>query len=723
MQLTLNKSRKPKEFERSPQLRLLALVAMLTPLLALVRVVPDLWPHALVSALGLGLGHWFSYRTLDKNSCLVRGFMFILIHVAFAWLLIGLARGAVVPQAQFAIFTQAITSFDLRYRRSIFNSLVHSLANLYVAASLSRTLELALYLALFAGLVLAVLYVAGREDGVKVARLRPQTIPLLRLPLHRRAMMGFGLGFGVVALLVIFGVFLLTPRFANNPIVPPFTINVPLRGGVQSQIINPGVPLVQINGWSDATSDYFYGFDTDLDLRYRGGLSNDVVMYVRSPSRSYWRSHSYDFYTGYSWQQSDKTLTNLKPSVGVHYVLSSPLGASSGRPPLESEQSVVQSFTIVREQPNLVFAAYRPTEIFITADELALDSGDGLRLPQPLKPGFTYSVISYRPNFDPDKLRRSSTNYPAYLAWRYRQLPGNISLRVKNLAGNLTAGYNNNFDKVLALTNHLLTSYRYNLYPPPHPEGAEVVDTFLFKDKEGICEQFATALVVMARSLDIPARLAVGYGPGDYNPVTNYYEIRRNNAHSWVEVYFPEYGWVPFDPTPGWTPQPYPTPVQNWAFSNSSQFLGIDLPTIPLDMVTPNINIQGVVVFVGMLVGATLLVGLMMLLMYLFRHLHRSQTSTLSDYPYTSMPPDARRRQILQLYRQGAKLLTNRKYNARQQWEALTEYAHQVGALSALLQLTHAAEQAAYRTAAPEAETVSEARSALDELKKELISK
>ena len=110
-------------------------------------------------------------------------------------------------------------------------------------------------------------------------------------------------------LCAIFCAFLFTPRFAGRPLVPPFTINVPLRGGVKSQIINPGVPLVQINGWSDGSSDYFYGFDTNLDLRYRGGLSDEMVMYVRSPSRSYWRSHSYDFYTGDSWGQSDPTLT------------------------------------------------------------------------------------------------------------------------------------------------------------------------------------------------------------------------------------------------------------------------------------------------------------------------------------------------------------------------------------------------------------------------------
>ena len=391
------KQRKSKEPERSLTLRLVVLAAMLVPLLAIARVTPPLWPHVIVSAMGIGLGHWYSYRTLDKSTVAMRGIMFLLIHVAFAWLIVGLAIGATVPQAQFAIFAQAITSFDLRYRRSLFNTLFHSLANLYVAASLSRTFELALYLILFVSLILAAFFVAGKQDGLKAARVWPKPTSAAKPSAQRQSTTIFGVSFGAVAILATFVVFIFTPRFANNPVVPPFTINIPLEGGVKSEIINPGVPLVQINGWSDGTSDYFYGFDTDLDLRYRGGLSDEIMMYVRSPSRSYWRSHSYDFYTGVTWTQSDKALTEVKPEVGVVYRLSPPLGSPLRKKETGEEQRIVQSFTVVREQPNLIFAAYRPAEIYIAAEEVSIDSGDGLRLPQPLKPGFTYSVVSYRP--------------------------------------------------------------------------------------------------------------------------------------------------------------------------------------------------------------------------------------------------------------------------------------------------------------------------------------
>ncbi|MEW5961434.1 MAG: hypothetical protein AB1801_27260, partial [Chloroflexota bacterium] len=189
----------PKQPERSITLRLIILAAMLAPLLAIARVAP-LWPHVLLAATGITLGHWYSYHNLEKNSQLLRGVMFIAIHLALVWLFVGLFQGLTVPQAQFAIFTQAIASFDLRYRRSLFNTLIHSLANLYVAASLSRTYELAFYLLLFAGLVLAVFFVAGWADGQKSAKLQPAT----PVPGRGQALALFGVGFGAAALPVIF---------------------------------------------------------------------------------------------------------------------------------------------------------------------------------------------------------------------------------------------------------------------------------------------------------------------------------------------------------------------------------------------------------------------------------------------------------------------------------------------------------------------------------------
>ncbi len=81
----------------------------------------------------------------------------------------------------------------------------------------------------------------------------------------------------------------------------------------------------------------------------------------------------------------------------------------------------------------------------------------------------------------------------------------------------------------------------------------DTVEYFLFEQRRGYCEQFASSLAVMACSIGIPARVATGYVPGEYNPFTGLHEVRANDAHAWVEVYFPGYGWSTFDPTPGST--------------------------------------------------------------------------------------------------------------------------------------------------------------------------
>jgi hypothetical protein len=90
---------------------------------------------------------------------------------------------------------------------------------------------------------------------------------------------------------------------------------------------------------------------------------------------------------------------------------------------------------------------------------------------------------------------------------------------------------------------------RYSLDIPRLPPGADTVDEFLFGNRVGYCEQISTSLTVMLRSLGIPAREAVGYVPGSYDPLTDLYQVHADDAHAWVQVWFPGYGWQDFDPT------------------------------------------------------------------------------------------------------------------------------------------------------------------------------
>ena len=506
------------------------------------------------------------------------------------------------------------------------------------------------------------------------------------------------LGLGVGGMLVSALVFLFTPHFAGRPIIPPFSLDLPIPRGVTAQIVNPALPLVQINGWSGQRGDYYYGFSSRLDLTYRGGLSDDVVMFVRSPAWSYWRSHSYDTYTGSAWEQADTALNEL---VQDRRQIDFPIPADTQA----QGDELVQSYYLVRDQPNLVFAAYRPVEAYLNTRSLALDAGDGLRVGEAMKAGTSYTIISRRPNFSAAALRAAHGAYPAEVMQNYLQLPGSLSPRVRALAQQLTAAATTNYDKAAAVRDYLLT-IPYDFFPPAQPLGSETVDNFLFVDRRGVCEQFATSLAVMLRTLGVPARLVAGYGAGQYNSLSGYYTVRASDAHAWVEVYFPGYGWVPFDPTPGWTASPYTGPVQEWLFSSALS----GLPALPLGSLAS----AGAALMGAASVPLALVAGLAVLvlagwLFYLgWRQLRRQQQTS-----FRPIDGDENRRRILAAYRVGQRRLGRFRAPA----ETPREFAGHIRRTD-WDEVTRAVEQAAYRPEPPTASVAEDVRQRVRRMKK-----
>lgn len=137
-------------------------------------------------------------------------------------------------------------------------------------------------------------------------------------------------------------------------------------------------------------------------------------------------------------------------------------------------------------------------------------------------------------------------------ARRYLQLPpGLMSERMSALASELRATRPIQYDYVVAVEQWLKDELEYTTDLPEPEPGANLVDSFLFEWQRGHCEYFATAMVMLLREQGVPARIVNGYLGGDYNDIGRYYAVRQANAHSWVEVFFPNVGWVEFDPTPG----------------------------------------------------------------------------------------------------------------------------------------------------------------------------
>lgn len=159
-----------------------------------------------------------------------------------------------------------------------------------------------------------------------------------------------------------------------------------------------------------------------------------------------------------------------------------------------------------------------------------------------------YEGLSLVPAIAPAELRGASTDYPEPIRSTYLQLP-ELDPRVAALAREIAASARTPYDQAAAMESYLRTHYGYTLELSGDP-GADPLANFLFVRREGHCEYFASAMTVMLRAIGIPARYVNGFLPGAYNDLGGDYVVRASDAHSWVEVYFPGYGWLTFDPTP-----------------------------------------------------------------------------------------------------------------------------------------------------------------------------
>ena len=264
------------------------------------------------------------------------------------------------------------------------------------------------------------------------------------------------------------------------------------------------------------------------------------------PPRYYWRSTSYDVYAGAGWltsaasPQTYQTDTPLIPGLLDGYRL------------LHLDVQMVQpegrlfwsGILFSADVPMSARWRLRPGSSLF-ADRSALLQADMFAA---LSSADSYRAESYIPLATLDELRLASTDYPEAIVERYLRLPPSVPERVHRLAAQITAGQTSAYDKAKAIEAYL-HAYPYDLEVPAPPEGMDVADYFLFELKKGYCDYYASAMVVLARSSGLPARFVSGYAPGEYDAPNAQYIVRELHAHSWAEIYFPEIGWVEFEPT------------------------------------------------------------------------------------------------------------------------------------------------------------------------------
>lgn len=321
---------------------------------------------------------------------------------------------------------------------------------------------------------------------------------------------------------------------------------------------NPATPHILGAGPSPSTEVVMFvtveGYQPPIPIpdEYGGTIQQPV------PFR--WRAQVYDRYTGRGWFVNTAKVEEV----------------AAGQPLLPDDvdalpgnfELVTQSIVRVHSEGGTVFAAGELLELDQASTVLRGGAGDVIAVQAAPD---SYTAISRLPAVSVEQLRAAGEEYPATLS-RYLQLPDDLPMRVRDLALSLTVDQPTAYDKAAVLEAYL-RQFPYSVDVPGPPSGRDAVDYFLFDLKVGFCDYFASAMVVMARSVGLPARLVMGYSSGIYDYSQEYFVVRAMNAHAWAEVYFPGIGWVEFEPTPS-----QPLPYRPGQETESSQTVSLPPP-------------------------------------------------------------------------------------------------------------------------------------------------
>ncbi len=317
------------------------------------------------------------------------------------------------------------------------------------------------------------------------------------------------------------------------------TVSRPLRDRL-SNAVSP------LNGPYGRPSNDFYGRTLAIGQTAATGdttlFTVDVLQGDTAAPRFYWRGRVYDQYSNGQWSTQQPSSFTFDPTRGG---LAVPDAAGRSAADLRfTDQFPAQSLLYGPSQP-VWFD--RPAIILAAQPEAGVYDIFSWEADSPVVAGEVYEVKAELSDPNVQQLRAANATYPEWIADRYLQVPDGLRAPMQSLAVQITAGQSNPFDKAMAITDYLRANLQYSTTVPAPPEGQDPVAWVLFDYKKAFCNYYASAEVLLLRSIGIPARMAVGFAQGQLE--NGVYVVRRRDAHAWPEVYFPGYGWLEFEPT------------------------------------------------------------------------------------------------------------------------------------------------------------------------------
>ncbi|HEX8129578.1 MAG TPA: DUF3488 and transglutaminase-like domain-containing protein [Pyrinomonadaceae bacterium] len=293
------------------------------------------------------------------------------------------------------------------------------------------------------------------------------------------------------------------------------------------------------------------GFSDEVTLGEIGRLqqSQRIVMRVRVEDplagrhqTLRWRGVALDEFGGRTWRRSSRQ---------TEYRRGNDRNLFQFGTTQSLDNLTTQTFFVEPIDTPVLFIASRPVAIQGALPYIGIDNEDGLTTRDHSQERITYRAYSDTTEPPAEQLRRDLAAYPSEME-RYLRVPDNLDPRIRQLARGLIVGTraDNRYDAARVIESYFQQNFSYTLEQKSGGTEDPLAD-FMFRVREGHCEYFSTAMAVMLRTAGVATRVVNGFQLGEYNDAADVYTVRQSDAHSWVEVYFPDAGaWVTFDPTP-----------------------------------------------------------------------------------------------------------------------------------------------------------------------------
>jgi transglutaminase-like putative cysteine protease len=343
-----------------------------------------------------------------------------------------------------------------------------------------------------------------------------------------------------VAFVILFSVLI---GFVAPKMEPQWPDPVPFIEQAIDDAAEPGTDVQKV-GYGEDDSELGGAFIQDNTPIFQATVQDD----------HYWRGEAKDTYTGKGWIHSREDEEIQQTGGHISLNLFSDRVETTERQATVNLQPEVETDYIFYPYGMKTIHSLSNAQVMLGSESDALRAWlDGA--PTHLS---SYDLEYEQPSYEISQLMSENEQDPASIKERYTQLPDELPGRVADLAEEITAPYETRYEKAKAVEQYFNSSgFTYQTTDVPVPgQDEDYVDQFLFESQAGYCDNFSTSMVVLLRTLDIPARWVKGFTAGEFIESENgyqTYQVTNANAHSWAEVYFPEVGWVPFEPTQGFS--------------------------------------------------------------------------------------------------------------------------------------------------------------------------